>query len=137
MIKHSIIYFIGKLFPAIINLLAISVYTRMDTPDEYGLFSIILVAGGVFNILLIQWIRSSLLRYINNSSEYKGFYDTIIAFEVILSFLILAIILVLKFIFRLPAEIVTYIILFIIINSIFELFHMFFRAKLKPRAITS
>ena len=55
--KHSVIYFLGRGLPGIINFLAMSIYTRLVAPNEYGKYSIIFATVMLMTMIFYQWIR--------------------------------------------------------------------------------
>jgi O-antigen/teichoic acid export membrane protein len=64
LIKHSFIYLVSKIIPAIAAVVAISIYTRNLTLEEYGYYSFtILVAAGL-NSVVFQWITISTGRHL-------------------------------------------------------------------------
>ncbi|MFD2035450.1 oligosaccharide flippase family protein [Belliella marina] len=62
--KHSLIYLVGRGIPGIINFAALSVYTRLLSPEDYGQYAIVISTVALCNTLLFQWIRMGLLRYL-------------------------------------------------------------------------
>ena len=66
--KHTVIYLLGKGLPGVISFIAIFIFSRLLSPEEYGNYSIILSIVGVLNILLFQWLRFGVSRYY---SEYQ------------------------------------------------------------------
>ena len=62
LLRHGAIYFVGRIFPALITLAVMTVYSRVLTAADYGLFA--LVNSGVmiaFNFTL-QWLCGTVLR---------------------------------------------------------------------------
>lgn len=62
--KHSVLYLFARGLPGIINFLAIAVYTRLLSPEEYGRYSLVVAGVGFFNVVFFQWLRLSLLRFL-------------------------------------------------------------------------
>lgn len=63
MIKHSAIYLLAKIAPAIASFFTLAVYTRWMSSEDYGLFSILLVialGGGNF---LFGWLYVGIMRH--------------------------------------------------------------------------
>ncbi|QBL09815.1 hypothetical protein E0Z06_09930 [Rheinheimera sp. D18] len=73
LIKHSILYFIARLLPAMVTLMALSVYTRMLSPAEYGRYSLTVVVAMGINAIVFQWINLALGRFLPEceSSDLK------------------------------------------------------------------
>ena len=62
LLRHGAIYFVGRIFPALITLAMMAIYSRVLTAADYGLFA--LVNSGVmiaFNFTL-QWLCGTILR---------------------------------------------------------------------------
>lgn len=64
LLHHSAVYLIARGVPGLINFLAIAVYTRLLSPDDYGRYSLMIAGVGLFNVIFFQWIRLSLLRFL-------------------------------------------------------------------------
>jgi O-antigen/teichoic acid export membrane protein len=62
--RHTFIYFLSHGVPGLVSFLAVSIYSHMMTPAEYGLYALVLVASGFINSVLFQWLRLSLLRFL-------------------------------------------------------------------------
>ncbi|HEX5633038.1 MAG TPA: oligosaccharide flippase family protein, partial [Gemmatimonadales bacterium] len=57
-------YVLATGVPAVVNFLALTIYSRLLRPAEYGTYSLVLAAVGVSNALAFQWIRSAARRYL-------------------------------------------------------------------------
>lgn len=64
LLRHSAIYLLARGIPGIINFLAIAIYTRLLSPDEYGRYALVITGVGFFNVVFFQWLRLSLLRFL-------------------------------------------------------------------------
>ncbi|WNO61677.1 lipopolysaccharide biosynthesis protein [Rheinheimera sp. MMS21-TC3] len=69
--KHSILYFLARLGPAIITLLALSVYTRLLTPEDYGFYSLTIVVAMGLNTIVFQWISLALGRFLPEVNDAR------------------------------------------------------------------
>lgn len=63
-LKHSAMYLLARGLPGVINFIAIVIYTRLLTPDDYGCYALIVAGVGLFNMVFFQWLRLSLLRFL-------------------------------------------------------------------------
>ncbi|PTQ57309.1 MAG: Polysaccharide biosynthesis protein [Candidatus Carbobacillus altaicus] len=63
LLRHSLSYFLARGVAGIFNFLAIALYTRLLTPESYGLYALVMAASGLMNIVLFQWIKLSQKRY--------------------------------------------------------------------------
>src|SRR5690554_2655979 len=64
LLRHSVLYLLARGVPGIVNFLAVAIYTRVLSPDEYGRYALVLSAVGLFNIIFFQWLGFSLLRFL-------------------------------------------------------------------------
>lgn len=62
--KHTLLYFASKFVPAIASMLAIVLYTRLLSPQEYGRYSLTIAVAMGMNAVLFQWLNLALARYI-------------------------------------------------------------------------
>lgn len=69
MFKRAALYFLAKLFPAIISLLVIMTYTRILSPSDYGVYSLTLILGITIFSVMGNWVVISLGRYLPSSSK--------------------------------------------------------------------
>jgi O-antigen/teichoic acid export membrane protein len=79
LLKNSAIYIVAKAIPALIAFLALSLYTRLLTPEEYGLYTLIFTAAIFTHNTLFSWINMATLRFWSNR-QYRNdmFISTII-----------------------------------------------------------
>jgi len=88
LLRHSAIYLIARGVPGAINFLAIAIYTRLLSPQEYGQYVLVIAAVGFTSVLCFQWINLSLLRFVPSSefatsdllSTVKATYWAIVGF---------------------------------------------------------
>ena len=62
LIKHVLLYLLGRLVPGAASLLAVALYTRLLTPGEYGHYALVMAAAGILNAVVFQWLILSLGR---------------------------------------------------------------------------
>lgn len=81
MVGHFFTYFVARGLPGVINFLAIFLYSRLLTPEQYGKYAIVLAAAGLMNSLLLSWLRLGVLRYYSSysSEERSRFLSTVAA----------------------------------------------------------
>lgn len=63
LLRHSAHYLLASGLPGLINFLAIYLYTRLLTPEEYGRYALVVAGVGLFNVVFFQWLRLALLRF--------------------------------------------------------------------------
>ncbi len=64
MIKTASIYFAARVLAALCGLLAVAAYTRLATPEVYGVFTLVMGAGYMIFAVCFHWIQSALLRFL-------------------------------------------------------------------------
>lgn len=74
-LKHTFIYFISKGLPGVLSLLAILYYSDALDPADYGVYSLIISAIGILNIIFFDWFRFGVARLLpeytaNNNRDY-------------------------------------------------------------------
>jgi O-antigen/teichoic acid export membrane protein len=63
-LSHTGIYLVARGVPGIMAFLAIPLFTRFLSPDQYGKYALVVATAGLLNALVFQWIRLSLVRYL-------------------------------------------------------------------------
>src|SRR5437763_967561 len=63
MVNQTIHYMIASVVSAAMGLLSAVVFTRLLSPDEYGVYVIGLSTAGIVSALLFTWVRVSALRF--------------------------------------------------------------------------
>lgn len=64
MLKHGVIYFLGRFGASAISLLSVAIYTRLLSPDAYGVYALVLSASLMAYAGLSQWLTFSLSRFL-------------------------------------------------------------------------
>lgn len=64
LLKHSAIYLLARGLPGVVNFLAIALYTRLLSPDEYGRYALVIAGTGLANVVLFEWLAMAVLRYL-------------------------------------------------------------------------
>lgn len=80
LLKHSLIYILGRGLPAAINFISLIIFTRVLTPQEYGIYTVVLAYVGLVDSVLFRWQRFGLLRFRDYSDhqEQRNLLATII-----------------------------------------------------------
>ena len=84
--RFSVLYFVARLVPGVVNFAAIILFTRLLVPDEYGHYALVLAAVGLGNALLFRWLSVALLRYL---PAYEG-REPVLLSTLLVSYLLLA-----------------------------------------------
>lgn len=70
MVRMSLIYMLGRYGASAITLIALSLYTRLATPQEYGVFALVMALATTLYSGFGQWLRHILLRF--SHADMKG-----------------------------------------------------------------
>src|SRR6202021_2773028 len=62
-LRQTLQYSIASLVSAIIGLLSAICFTRLLSPEEYGIYIVGLSTAGVVSAVLFTWVRVSALRF--------------------------------------------------------------------------
>ena len=62
-LKHTFYYFLSKGLPGLLTFSAILFYSDNLTPDQYGVYSLIIAVIGVLNIVFLDWFRFGVARF--------------------------------------------------------------------------
>ncbi len=62
-------YLPARLIPAAVGLATVSLFTRLFSPQAYGLYALALAAGGVSMALLGGWLRECAIRFVPEKRE--------------------------------------------------------------------
>jgi O-antigen/teichoic acid export membrane protein len=87
--RHFSIYLVAYILPATVGFFAITAYTRLLSPAEYGVYVVGLSIAGILGAVFFAWIRLSVSRYqaMSAKTDYRG--TAVVAF--VLSVLLLCI----------------------------------------------
>lgn len=64
LLRHSAIYLLARGIPGIINFLAIAIYTRLLSPENYGRYTLVIAGVSFFNVVFFGWLGLSLARFL-------------------------------------------------------------------------
>jgi len=64
LVRHSALYLLGRIIPGAVNLLALALYTRLLTADQYGHYALVIAAVGIVNAVFFQWLSLGLGRFL-------------------------------------------------------------------------
>lgn len=82
---QSLVYLVGRGLYGLMSFLAISLYTRLLSPTDYGNYTLVTTTVAIANMLFYQWQRVSVLRLfpINSNKPNPLFASTTISFFLI------------------------------------------------------
>lgn len=80
LLRHSVIYLLARGLPGVINFLAIAIYTRLLSPEDYGRYALVIAGVGFFDVVFFQWLRLALLRFLPaHLEDPKPLLSTVLA----------------------------------------------------------
>ena len=92
--KDIIYYFPAQVVPALASFLAISIYTRFLSPNEYGIYILIINTIVIINNIIFGWLYNANLRYYElyrQKNLLNCFFSTNIIFFIFILLLIISI----------------------------------------------
>lgn len=75
--KDTIMYIPGKIVEGIMGFITIYYFTKLFSPEEYGLYSLLISGIGLLSSLSIGWLNQSLLRYYGVEEYKESYYKTL------------------------------------------------------------
>ena len=81
--RHSSIYILAKLIPGLMAFIALSLYTHLLNPDEYGVYTLIFSAAVFLHNVVFNWLPAGTLRFWSN----KEFNDSTFISTLIFSYI--------------------------------------------------
>lgn len=138
MLKSTIIYFAGRVGVALIVVLSISIYTRLLSPAEYGVYALIVSGVTMAYAATVQWMAFSLGRFLPAYPERE---DLVLS-HIAASYLVVALVVLLGASLAAPfleldgnrSELFVLGIIFFLAISFSELSLAVFQARRQPRS---
>ncbi len=93
LLKNSLIYGLAKAIPAVMAFAALSLYTHLLSPEEYGLYTLLLTGTVFIHNVIFAWLPAGTLRFWTSKEHDETTFLTTIAISY---FRILALLLVLS-----------------------------------------
>jgi O-antigen/teichoic acid export membrane protein len=80
-IQDLIRYFPSVIVPSLVGFLAVAIYTRLLSPREYGLYTLVFTTSLFIEILAFNWLNQSTLRYYERykTTTAQGFFSTCVS----------------------------------------------------------
>jgi O-antigen/teichoic acid export membrane protein len=79
LLKHSFAYLFARGLPGALNFAALALYTRLLTPDEYGRYALLITGISLVDVIVFQWLRLVLLRFLQGQAQPGRFLGSILA----------------------------------------------------------
>lgn len=70
-LRHSALYLLAQGIPALAAFFTLALYTRWLSPEDYGMYSTLLIIANSANIILFNWMYVALMRYWNTTDFQK------------------------------------------------------------------
>ncbi len=68
-LRHSLIYLLARGLPSLVAFFSIAVFTRLLTPQEFGLYTLVYTGAVLLASVTFQWLRLGLLRFYQERDE--------------------------------------------------------------------
>ncbi len=69
LLRHSIYYLLARGIPGLVNVAALALFTRLLAPDEFGRYALVIIGVGLANVVVFQWLRLVLARFLQASRD--------------------------------------------------------------------
>ncbi len=85
LLKNSLIYTLARGLPGIANFVALAVFTRLLSPDEYGVYALTVAAVTMVQTIGFQWLGLGILRFLPAHKSRVEFQSQIVFLFVVLA----------------------------------------------------
>ncbi len=133
--KHSIIYILAKLIPGLVAFAALSLYTHLLSPEEYGVYTLIFSSGVFLYGVLFSWLPAGTLRFWSNSEFNEKTFISTLSLSYIRIFIAISLVSIVGIVLFWGDPIAKWIALtFFLLNALtlFAITQTIFSAKIKP-----
>lgn len=133
--KHTVIYLLARIIPGIMAFIGISLYTHLLSPDQYGLYTLLLTSSMLLHHGLFNWLPTGALRFwFNKDYDDAKLISTLLItyIKLALLFSVLTLIVVLIFWGKVETNWIANIYLLILALSLYTLTQKIFMAKIQP-----
>jgi O-antigen/teichoic acid export membrane protein len=130
--RHFSIYLAAYLLPAAVGFFAITAYTRLLSPAEYGVYVVGISIAGILGAIFFAWIKLSVSRYQAMSSEVDFRGTAMVAFALTAAVLCATTPLIFLFRSDVSVELVLASVFVAIMANAVDVGQEFERAKLRP-----
>lgn len=130
--RHFSIYLVAYILPAAVGFFAVTAYTRLLTPAEYGLYVVGISLAGILGAIFFAWIKLSVSRYQAMSAEVDFRGTAMVAFALTAAVLCATTPLVFLFRSDVSAELLLASMFVAIMANAVDVGQEFERAKLRP-----
>lgn len=78
--RYAVIYLAANVVPAMVGFLALTLYTHLLSPNEYGIYVVGAGIAGVISAVFFSWLRLSVSRYQGRSADVDLRAEAIVAY---------------------------------------------------------
>jgi len=135
LLKNSLIYGSAKAIPAVMAFAALSLYTHLLSPEEYGLYTLLLTGTVFIHNVVFAWLPAGTLRFWTSKEHDETTFLTTIAisyFRILATLLVLSIIGVLYYYGKEQATWIMNAFLLLLALALFTITQNLFSAKILP-----
>lgn len=130
--RHFSIYLVAYILPAAVGFFAVTAYTRLLSPAEYGVYVVGISLAGILGAIFFAWIKLSVSRYQAMSAEVDFRGTAMVAFALTAAVLCATTPLVVLFRSDVSAELLLASMFVAIMANAVDVGQEFERAKLRP-----
>ena len=135
--RNSSIYILAKVIPGLIAFLALSLYTHLLTPEEYGIYTLIISGTILLHNVIYNWLAAGTIRfYASKEHKPSTFISTLGTSYVVISLVLLLIAILFLTISiwndSIETKWVISVYLLILAQAIFTISQSLFTAKIEP-----
>jgi O-antigen/teichoic acid export membrane protein len=141
-VKHTFIYFLSKGLPGILSFLAILYYSKNLSPEDYGVYSLIISVVGIINIVCFDWFRFGMARFLPEyiASGERDIFLLFVKNKMRIAILIFSVICFLCYLatpllpnIGIDREFILYVGVLVVLQYVFTLLTQIFITELKPK----
>ncbi len=88
LVRQSLIYSMGSIIPGAIAALLLMLYTRLLTPEEFGLYALVMAAIEFTWSLSLSWLSTAMVRLFPAQNNIPRFLGSILSFFVAISLIV-------------------------------------------------
>lgn len=67
--RHVPIYLLGRAVPAALSFVMLAVFTRQLSPNDFGIYSLVIASSGLLHAVLYSWLSASVLRFLPTAAD--------------------------------------------------------------------
>ena len=135
LLKNSLIYGLAKAIPAVMAFAALSLYTHLLSPEEYGLYTLLLTGTVLIHNVIFAWLPAGTLRFWTSKEHDETTFLTTIAisyFRILAALLVLSILGVLYYYGEEQATWIMNAFLLLLALALFTITQNLFSARILP-----